>query len=232
MRKTAKHTKHIKPSNIAQGGYRTSFFNPYPSLQPSGATAFYQFGVFSGWSMVELMNLFVKNNINVTHAYGFDSFQGIPASNEEKLWTPVWAEGEFNSCDYLDVDNPSDACQKIKVFVKENTQSSVIVEMFEGYYCDSLPKVDVSKLIPAFFIDIDVDIYSSAKEALNFMASNNLIVPGTVINYDDWGGSPGHQTFSSGESRAHAEICEQYGISASRIKNNGGQVAYLVEGVG
>ena len=50
---------------------------------------------------------------------------------------------------------------------------------------------------------------------------NKLIVPGTIIGYDDWGGTPDFDTFKYGESRAHKEIIDEWGIKMTKLLQNG-----------
>jgi hypothetical protein len=70
-------------------------------------------------------------------------------------------------------------------------------------------------------VDIDVDLYSSTITVLDFMFRNNLIGKGTLLFYDDWGGSKGFETLSSGESRAHKEMLEKYNKIAREILSIG-----------
>jgi hypothetical protein len=226
--KRAKLTAWVKPHNINLRGYRTAFFSNYDFKSVAEDQAFYQFGVFSGKSMIEMLDIFKDKNTPMSQVYGFDSFQGIPECSEEPLHFNVWAEGEFNSCDYLDVDDPSVAAKIICEEVKQSLYSEdQKITFYEGFFKDTLPKIDAAKLLPAAFVDIDTDIYSSARDALFFLASNNLIKVGTIINYDDWG-SPNSDTFSDGESRAHREMCEEYNIQCSLIRQTTGQRAYEV----
>ena len=70
---------------------------------------------------------------------------------------------------------------------------------------------------PALYVDFDLDIYSPTKFAKHIRMENNLIVPGTIIGYDDWGGTPGFEEMKDGESRAHREIIEEYGIGMQKL---------------
>jgi hypothetical protein len=74
---------------------------------------------------------------------------------------------------------------------------------------------------PAVFVDLDADIYSSTYTALDFMFRNGLIQRGTLLAYDDWGGTPGWQTYSDGESRAHNEICNKYKVQVQHMVQYG-----------
>lgn len=42
------------------------------------------------------------------------------------------------------------------------------------------------RMKPALLVDVDSDLYTSAYDNLDFVFGNNLVLPGTVIGYDDW----------------------------------------------
>ena len=52
---------------------------------------------------------------------------------------------------------------------------------------------------PAFWVDLDVDLYISTVQVLDFMFKNHLIVPTTLVSFDDWGAT---KEFEGGESLA------------------------------
>ena len=69
----------------------------------------------------------------------------------------------------------------------------------------------------ASYINIDVDIYSSTMEVLQFCLDNNIIGPGTIIRYDDWTSGP---EWVTGNSLAHREIRQKYNIAFDRLSIN------------
>ena len=60
-------------------------------------------------------------------------------------------------------------------------------------------------------VDIDCDIYEGTVEALSWLAKRGLLVPGTVIYYDDW------QVEGEGESKAHWEVSATFGIKWKQL---------------
>jgi hypothetical protein len=62
---------------------------------------------------------------------------------------------------------------------------------------------------PALYVDIDCDLYVSTYQALDWLFSSKLIVPGTLIGYDDWCLTT---LGTAGESRAHIEIARKYKV--------------------
>ena len=63
---------------------------------------------------------------------------------------------------------------------------------------------------PALYVDVDVDLYSSSFEALDWLFVNGIIQEGTIIGYDDWihGGQHGQQA-------VHRDIVIKYNVTAS-----------------
>ncbi len=186
----------------------------------------YQFGVFNGGSMKEIASIFNKHKIEVESFYGFDVFTGMPKETAEPIfqesWNPDIYPDEFNVLKYMNLDTPEKCANHIQNEVQEifngkniNTKVSVVSGLVE----ETLQKV--KNLKPAFYVDFDLDIYSPTKYAFKFLMDNNLIVPGTLIGYDDWGGTPGFENFEDGESRAHKEIEEEYDITMKKLYQSG-----------
>ena len=76
----------------------------------------------------------------------------------------------------------------------------------KGYYENTLTKDLQSKLPRVGIVHIDVDLYSSTVEVLEFVKP--LLVRGTVLLFDDWYCfNPGE---SKGEKRAFEEFCLKY----------------------
>lgn len=208
-----KVTSWVKPSNINKKSLRLDLLSKYTKNFISGDI--YQFGVYSGVSIDNILEIFNQFRIPLV-VWGFDSFEGLPKENKEQLRFVEWGAGEFSSCDYLDVHDTREAANIITSQLLEKYPDH-IVNMIVGYFSDTLPKLDVNKLqmIPASYIDIDVDLYSSTIELWDFMIQNKLVQKGTIVYYDDWKG------FDYGEGRAHYEICEKYGIRFIHLEGEG-----------
>lgn len=192
----------------------------------------YQFGVFTGGSMKELASVLCKHKIEICYFYGFDVFTGMPKETAEPIAQPSWdpdiEPDTFNAVKRLDLDSPEDCANKITrevatIFSRNDNSSAV--KIFPGLVEETLPKQ--KDLAPAFYVDFDLDIYSPTKYAFNYLMENNLIVPGTLIGYDDWGGTPGFEEFKDGESRAHKEILDQWGISMTKLYQNGNSYPHV-----
>ena len=182
----------------------------------------YQFGVFTGDSMKEIASILCKHKIELCYFYGFDVFTGMPKETAEPIAQPSWdpdiEPDAFDAVKKLELNSPEECANKItreveNIFSRNNNTSAV--KIFPGLVEETLSKQ--KDLAPAFYVDFDLDIYSPTKHAFDYLAKNNLIVKGTIIGYDDWGGTPGYQEMLDGESRAHREIVEQYGFKINKI---------------
>lgn len=187
----------------------------------------YEFGVFRGDSMVELSALFNKHKIHVNKFHGFDVFSGMPKETAEPIfqesWDPDILPDEFNVMSYDETLKTPEECAEV---VREKAQhvldmgnNPTKVNVVAGLVEETLSKQEDLK--PAFYVDFDLDIYSPTKYAFNYLMENKLIVPGTIIGYDDWGGTPEFDDFKYGESRAHKEIIDEWGIKMTKLLQNG-----------
>jgi tetratricopeptide (TPR) repeat protein len=94
--------------------------------------------------------------------YGFDSFEGLP-----EAWHTA-PKASFTTNGVIP-DVPD------------------TVQLFDGWFEDTLPKFVATHKDPVRFMNIDCDIYSSTKTILDCLSSQ--IVPGTVIIFDEYIGN-------------------------------------------
>jgi len=185
-----------------------NFHGNFSSLFENGGI--YQFGVFAGESMKELRSIFANSKM-----YGFDSFTGLPTIEEDGV--EHWHTRQFNAEEKL--KSPKN------VIISDLTSAlggSDKVQFIEGYYNQSLKNLNTASFPPALYIDIDVDLYSSSMDVLDFIIDAGLMRPGTLVGYDDfwspfcnakldgrnWTSLP---TFH-GEMKAHREIAAKHNI--------------------
>lgn len=204
----------------------------FPVIGQNGLTDVYEFGVFSGNSTAELSVLCDEYGIYCERVVGFDSFDGVPKETAEPCYNDVWDPDishyykAFNSKLFYNVDTVEEAIQKIDNFVRPYISSNRNLIWVPGFYnislTDDLPSI--LGLNKAIIVDIDVDIYSSAKTALHWLFRNHLVDVGTYIFYDDWGGTPGYKEYLDGESRAHREITKEFNVQWELVGSSTGHV--------
>lgn len=171
----------------------------------------YEFGLFIGVSLKLIQSWLIEFDWTPQKIWGFDSFTGFPHSDRwEQPERDKYRIGEhfpgsgkgWNATPMLRCATVEEAVEKLRSMVDPRFDMEFVV----GYFNESLPKLDVSKMRPAAYLDIDVDLYCSTMDLMTWMLDNKLIVPGTIIYYDDWGSTTG----VAGESRAHRELCAEY----------------------
>jgi hypothetical protein len=185
----------------------------------------YQFGVLDGDSMKELSKMFCTLEFPINSFYGFDVFTGMPKENAEPIfqeaWDPDLMPDAFNAVKRLNLNSPEEVASYIqrqvqKIYDQNNYPTTISV--VPGLVEETMQ--NIGNYRKAFYVDFDLDIYSPTKYAFDYLAKNGLIVKGTFIGYDDWGGTP-HKNFEHGESRAHKEVSDEYGIKMTKIYEGG-----------
>lgn len=164
----------------------------------------YEFGVYEGGSMKTLRDIFPHD-----HLWGFDSFVGLPETSGD-VQQQGFAKGQFGK------HASSFSIQGLS----ESLGRTGKVDFIQGFYNVSLtPSLrEAKQMRPAQYIDIDCDLYVSSAQALDWIFSNGIAVPGTLIGYDDWWVNPCSkggeqlQPLETGEGKAHAEIAHKYGV--------------------
>ena len=165
---------------------------------------FLEFGVMGGGSIRYISGQYDENKINYK-GFGFDSFEGLPAEADMEATSGIWKKGQFKS---------SVSFEELQKEFKDK------ITLVPGWFNETLNDETLSlfKGMKAGLVHVDCDIYSSSKTVLKWLVDNDLLVDGTLIMYDDWGGHaairegcPGE--YSCGQGLAHKEICEEYNLN-------------------
>jgi O-methyltransferase len=157
---------------LAQKWLFKKSFHLAHKIFPEGGTSL-EFGVFRGNSYVYQAQEIAKK---YTHdkLMGFDSWQGLP-DEANSVWRPSFhAKGEYSSTKDIVI-------HKLDIVgLKDDKRLSFV----DGFYSDSLTEELRSKINDVIFVNIDVDIYQSTIELLDFIGP--LLRPGVVLYWDDW----------------------------------------------
>jgi|GEM_PF-343681 hypothetical protein len=144
----------------------------------SKQTLYLEFGVWKGYSIGYWSKL-LKHPRAMLH--GFDSFEGLPEN-----WTPFYRGGSFS---------------------EEGRVPAIVdnrIKFFKGWFADTLP----TYVLPeheAAVVNIDCNIYLSARCVLDFLRQRDAIRLGDWIYFDEFG-SLDH------EFRAFKEFVEATGM--------------------
>lgn len=150
---------------------------------------FLEFGVGSGASSGVIASVLPAGAID-RRLYGFDSFQGLP-----ERWRLGVPKGTFRRAE------PPKVPDSVRLVV--------------GLFQDTLDGFLAGHPGEASFIHMDCDLYSSASYVLTTLHRAGRIVPGTVIDFDEYYNYPGW--YRSGECRALREFCALSGFRTETI---------------
>lgn len=171
----------------------------------------YEFGVYTGGTMRGI----ARRLRGFGHLWGFDSFQGLPVEAKGvRLEGRHWLPGAFSAADALSEYSLPQLLQALREKIEYSNLTLV-----PGFYNESLNDTlwRRHRFQPALLVDVDVDLYSSSMQCLTWMLDRRLIVPGTLVRYDDF--RQPRQRF--GEGRAHREITRKYRITWRNLGVNG-----------
>ena len=154
---------------------------------------YFEFGCHSGrtFAAAMLAAKFLRHELD---AYAFDSFEGLPDTKSEE--DGIFVKGSFAT-----------SVEEFKAIILKKVGVEIgDSHLVKGFYSDTLNPI-TKKGLPQSVgaVHIDVDLYKSAIDVLNFV--KDFLVNGTVVLFDDWYCfSPGE---NRGEQRALCEFCER-----------------------
>jgi O-methyltransferase len=133
-----------------------------------------EFGVYNGTSLVSTFRETEAMGLTDMRLFGFDSFEGLPAAaatDDEGKWKPgAWR----SDLEFTEAVLEAEGVDRSRVF---------LVPGWFGDTCnaETAHRYNITK---ASVIMVDCDIYTSAKEALDFCAP--LITDQALMLFDDW----------------------------------------------
>ena len=178
----------------------------------------YTFGVYTGASLKFWFDGFDALKISTGPHWGFDSFEGLPEETEGMaLECAAWKPGSFSAADQFGVYSFREVEQKILDHV--GPQHADQTKLIKGFFSDSLTETlkEERGMQPALLIDVDVDLYVSCIQCMDWMFRHGLIVPGTVVYYDDVSIV---KADAGGELKAHEELTEKYQVTWRKLHDS------------
>lgn len=153
--------------------FRDAFLLAHQNFPQGGACL--EFGVASGRTYIWQANQLVRRYKGST-LIGFDSWQGLPKETEG-VWCPErHAEGQFSF--------PKACVQNALEIIDGYEENKKRFRFVDGFYSDSLCDKVRDTIRDVIFINIDVDVYVSTIQLLDFVKP--LLQKGTIIYWDDW----------------------------------------------
>ena len=82
--------------------------------------------------------------------------------------------------------------------------------LIRGYYNESLTDALMlrQRFQPALLVDLDCDLYVSTMDAFRWLLRHHLLVPTSIVRYDDWGRSE----TGSPQATAHSHVSKRWGL--------------------
>lgn len=133
-----------------------------------------EFGVYEGKSFLRAYHRFAANNSLNRRFFAFDSFEGLPESDE------IWKPEQYQSGAYK-------APQGVFIkFLKRGGVNLDKVVVIPGFYEETLTTTTkISKELNSVAVAyIDCDLYESAAQVFHFLT--DIIHTGSIIVVDDW----------------------------------------------
>ena len=132
---------------------------------------YFEFGCHSGRTFSAALNAAKFLKMNDFKPFAFDSFQGLPKTSSADGY---FKEGTFKTSE-----------EKFLKTVKSSTGQLLPREqLIKGFYENSLTHELCGRLPQIGVLHIDVDLYSSTIEVLDF--TKHLLVSGSIILFDDY----------------------------------------------
>ena len=130
----------------------------------------FEFGCHSGRTFSALGSAAKFLKLPTDKMYAFDSFEGLPVEENSGIFTP----GEFST-----------SRNSFKKIVRSNTGIRLAShQIIEGFYSESLSNRGSLDLPTPTLVHIDVDLYGSTVDILNFLEGFNW--KRLLIIFDDW----------------------------------------------
>lgn len=170
----------------------------------------YEFGVYKGegtGEKLQVIRTVMGSDAEPRHVWAFDSWQGVPRG---------W---DFPMDHVLDLSRDMEWSVLQKTVV-ENINTSRPVTLVKGFYNESLTEeiVHAHAMKPAWWVNMDCDIYDSTYQALDWMFKNKLMTKGTRVYYDDvLTTSP-----DVAQRKAHQDITQKYNVQWKKLASHSG----------
>lgn len=151
---------------------------------------YFEFGCHSGRTFASAINAAHALKVPNINFFAFDSFQGLPATDPD--FDGIFTQGSFSTSKH----------DFVKALKRYTDNMPTNLNIIEGFYSDSLTPALLDSLPSIGVVHIDVDLYSSCLDVLNFIKP--LLCSGTVILFDDY------YTFPAGSPMGEALALDEF----------------------
>jgi O-methyltransferase len=197
--------QRLVPEAALEAKFREALIFLAETRGPDALGDYLEFGVYHGASMACMHRALKGLGFDRVRLFGFDSFEGLPGAATEPESGGSWIPGQYAIGEE---------------FARQFLTSADIdwsrVTLVKGWFSDTLnePLIRDHAIAKASVIMVDCDLYSSAREVLDFCVP--LIRDEAILFFDDWQGSTSFDVQERlGEKQAFKELLEKHGDLAA-----------------
>jgi hypothetical protein len=207
----------------------------------------YGFGVFTGGSLRVIRSAWAQHALvaRTNKVWGFDSFVGLGEEDVQALryadeqagMHTKWSTGTLSTFKELKWFRSYENVQRVILAHIAGTSKydrdafTSKVSFVRGFFNESLTRslARDQGMMPAMYVDIDVNSHRAAHQALAWLLRSGLIVRGTMIGYGNFGRG---RLWASGESLAHREIASKFDVDFRLLHSECRMNATSIEPIG
>lgn len=172
-----------------------------------------EFGIFNGNTMNRLIKGAEVANQPFVEVHGFDSFIGLPKEAEGVEQNPEWPEKAFSVSHDFNLNSVQEAMEFVRGRIERKD-----INFYPGFFSVSLTdELGKSLENTCSYLHVDVDIYSSSWQVLDWIFTHRVMKHGGIIRYDDFIST---KLYKGGNSLAHIDALRKHRFMVNPLSIN------------
>jgi hypothetical protein len=160
-----------------------------------------EFGVGAGRSTYYIAKAMVEvaksTQLPLMNLHLFDTFEGFPKAHcDVDIGTPTVVSGAWRAGSAFGLD-----VEDMEYCLRQQTGHNKVVS-YKGLFSDTLNNIPQSQRFA--MVHIDCDLYESTFQVLDHLITNNMLLPGCLILFDNWASNSHSNNYS--ERKAWIDI--------------------------